>query len=369
MQRMSNARSHIKFQEATGKVVLKPITEIEQLCHFTWQENINGIPDFSGMIYHEPHQTMSDNSAKLVLAKISEEVGYGVLLDIETAAIEANQPICMYEGEEIISEDGRYRLGAINALFRSNIARFVDHLPTRVELLQYEFKFPLTAADVAAANTDIIFLDNSGCYPVLVSNQRINPGDFFGYSYNDDYWLHLEIEPTLFTKNGKPIDKSLYSKTGAQKALYDLTMTTMQDIRESGWSTDEIENACSHCASIEEFNTTLLNMTLSLCSKAANNESLFWMSLHLKHILNILEQITLQFDDLEKATLLSEKTKPLKLFYRLFDRSNKPMTVENIDSVATHLESLFDDESLKILEAELAPQKENLSRFKKAGLI
>jgi hypothetical protein len=179
---MTTSRTHIKFKEDNGKVLLKPIADIEELCRFTWQENINGVPDFSQTSYQHSFQQMSDSSEKLVLAKISDDVGYGIMLDEDVAPIEANQVICMYEGEEITGGDA-YRLGAINARNRSNIARFVDHLPTKFELLQYEFKSPLTAAGVAFANVDIVFLDNSGDYPVLISNQVIHPGDFVGYSY------------------------------------------------------------------------------------------------------------------------------------------------------------------------------------------
>lgn len=361
---MTKSRTHIKFKEQNGKILLKPIPEIEQLCGFTWQENINGVPDFSQTGYQNPFQQMSDNSEKLVLAKISDDVGYGILLDEDGAPIEPNQVICMYEGEELIGGDA-YRLAAISARYRSNIARFVDHLPTKFELLQYEFKYPLTAADVAFANVDIVYLDNSGDFPVLVSNQVIHPGDFIGYSYNYDYWEALENEPRLFTKTGKPIDPSLYSRSGPQKQFHDMANKTMQRAVESGWaSADAVANACSHCGTIEEFNKTLLDKVFSLCFKIENNEGLFWMSVYLEHIINILEQACLQLADSEQEKILADKIKPFKSLYQMFDRNEELITRESVDEIADELQMLIQDESLAALQPLLADQQDNLMRLK-----
>jgi hypothetical protein len=361
---MTSSRTHIKFKEQNSKILLKPISEIEQLCHFIWQENINGVPDFSKTSYQNPFTQMSDNSEKLVLTKISDDVGYGILLDEDSAPIESNQVICMYEGEELIGGDA-YRLAAISARFRSNIARFVDHLPTRFELLQYEFKSPLTAAGIAFANVDIIFLDNSGDFPVLVSNQVIHPGDFVGYSYSYDYWEAFESEPRLFTKKGTPIDPSHYSRSGLQKQLHDLAKKTMQRGLESGWaSADAVAIACSHCETLEEYNKTFLDSVFPLCYKIENNEGLFWMSVYLEHIINILEQAALQLADSEPKKLLSDKIKPFKSLYRMFDRNDELITKESVDDIVDELQSLVQDDSLTMFKPLLANQQQQLMKLK-----
>jgi hypothetical protein len=366
---MTTSRTNIKFKEKNGKILLKSIPEIEQLCRFTWQENINGVPDFSRSSYQNPFQQMSGNSEKLVLTTISDDVGYGIFLDENSAPIEPDQVICMYEGEEIIDCDGAYRLGAINARYHGNIARFVDHLPTRFELLQYEFKSPLTAADVAFANVDIIFLDDSGDFPVLVSNQVIQPGRFVGYSYNYDYWETYKKEPRLFTKTGEPLDPSLYARTGPQKLLYDLTVKTMERALDSGWAcADEVENACSHCGTIEEYNRTFFDKVFPLCFKTKNKEGLFWMSVYLEHIINVLDQATLQLANSETTNLLAAKIKPFKSFYRMFDSDDELITRRSVNNIADELQRLVQDESLAVLQPLLADQKANLMRLKDSHL-
>jgi hypothetical protein len=144
-------------------------------------------------------------------------------------------------------------------------------------------------------------------------------------------------------------------------------MKTMQRALESGWeNADAVANACSHCGTIEEYNKTLLNMVLPLCIKIESNEALFWTSVYLEHIINMLEQACLQLADSETEKLIADKIKPFKSIYRMFDRNDLAITTETLADIGSELLKLAQDESLTALKPLLINQEENLMRLKGA---
>ena len=69
----------IDFLDESDRIVQKNTHEIATMCGFSWQENVSDLETrINRGEFTEAMRQVSQNTSKLLLVKISDEVGYGV---------------------------------------------------------------------------------------------------------------------------------------------------------------------------------------------------------------------------------------------------------------------------------------------------
>lgn len=219
------------------------IPEVEKKCAFKWTDGLVGPKQFlqeciapsmnlkkpylfehpngqrSTFDYDLVHDTLNINSTYLALAKINDEIGYGVFYvgpEITAQTLKENPYLLViqYTGEFADNDekgDSVYSAGklpnnhfgslCIDAFRYGNLARFINHLPSKQQVAEYEFALGLQENQIKTANLALTFL-TQGEYPCFCFKvcAPINYGDQLGYSYQDSYWFTQELQQQVMPK-------------------------------------------------------------------------------------------------------------------------------------------------------------------------
>ena len=199
-----NSNRLIKFLDENNTRKLMTPCEVAAMCNFTWQETISGMAYFPKALTAAVQQEMASNLSQVVLTKLPDPVGYGVLCERQGAAIQANLLLCVYAGELKYYPNDFYSMDGVSASRCGNMARFFSHLPTKLEVLHYQLKGSLKYSDIATANLHTVCVEKgsrSKKFNVLATNTVIQPGEIMGLTYGDYFWEGHNIEPKLLNKS------------------------------------------------------------------------------------------------------------------------------------------------------------------------
>jgi len=263
----------IDFLDESGRIVKKNTHAIAAMCGFSWQENVSDLETrINRGEFAEAMRQVTQNTSKLLLVKISDEVGYGVKLNPYAQPLKQGEFVTVYAGEQKNYTNDRYKLKGFSAKERGNMGRFFSHLPTRFQLLQYEFDSSVNVNEVATANLYVGDLGNKNNYPVLCANADIKPGEVMGFSYGYDYWSACNVEPKLFTMSGEIIDEKLYSRKNAKTVSNYMGIEIISNIFHELTKKQKMVNEISNCQSFDEFHAVIFRLTFQEFEAATDED-------------------------------------------------------------------------------------------------
>lgn len=197
----------------------------------------------------------------LEVKKISDEAGYGVFAGelIPAGTIVTSYAGCYLKHNQKPKAKGCYSAGdvkkidnyhklnkpqnsmqqydLVDAYDYGNIARFIQHLPTKENLKKFDTTLPAEydIKKIATQNLNVIYQPINEYHPqyqirLLVATRAIKQGEILGYSYSSYYWQQIYANPLLFTKYGETIKSNLNKniefdvilENGTEKASFTL---------------------------------------------------------------------------------------------------------------------------------------------------